>query len=106
MERLAKRLELEMQYGGASIEKLSRGFDAVNIDGSYTSFKIGVEGGADFKMDAETNYAGIGYPSGMNVTYEYEKGSDHTVRGYVGSENAGASIRARLNYGGLKVRVN
>lgn len=103
---LTRRLDLEMQYGGASIEELSRNFEEVSIEGSYTSFKIGVEGGGAFRMDAETNYAGIGYPSDMTVTYEYEKGSDHAVRGYVGSENASANIRARLNYGGLKVRVN
>lgn len=106
LNELTRRLDLEMQYGGASIDRLARGFNSVNIDGSYTSFKIGVERGADFTMDAETNYAGIGYPSEMKVTYEYEKGSDHSVRGYIGSENAGASIKARLNYGGLKVRMD
>lgn len=105
LKELTQKMELEMQYGGASIEKLSRNFSSVYINGSYTGFKIGIERGSNFQFDAETNYAGIGYPSDMNVTYEYEKGSDHTVRGYIGANNASAIIKARLNYGGLKVFI-
>lgn len=106
LEELTKNLELEMQYGGASIERLARGFDEVNITGKYTGFKIGVAGGADFQLDAYAKYAGIGYPSDMTITYEKDKGSEHEVKGYAGGENAKGNITARLNYGGLKVRRN
>lgn len=105
IEELTNKLDLEMQYGGATIEALARSFSEVNLDGNYTGFKINVKSGADFHLDAQTNYAGIGYPSGMTVNYEQEKGKSHEVRGYMGSENTSSRITARLNYGGLKVRV-
>ena len=55
-------------------------------------------------MDAAATYAGISYPRTLTVTYELEKNSSHEVKGYQGSQNAGAVINARLSYGGLKVR--
>ena len=106
LDELANKIDLEMSYGGAFIDRIAKGFSSINLIGSYTNFKLGVADGCDYQMDAQASYAGIGYPSNLNVVYEKEKGSNHEVRGYVGSEQASSVIKARLNYGGLKVREN
>ena len=99
-------LELDMQYGGTTIDRVKRGFSEIRLVGSYTDFKINVEDGAHYRMEAVANYAGIRYPERLKVTYEKEKGTYHEVEGYHGERNARSFIKARLDYGGLKVRQN
>lgn len=106
VENVRKVLDLDMEYGGASVEQLAKGFSDVNLNGRFTDFKLNLEGGTNYRMDASANYAGIRYPRVLVVTYEKDKGTNHEVKGHVGSENAPRVIKARLSYGGLKVRQN
>ncbi|RME10594.1 MAG: hypothetical protein D6816_03130 [Bacteroidetes bacterium] len=94
----------EFQYGGLLVDKLAKGFSSMDLKGKYTDFKIYVEPGASYVLDASTNYAGIAYPAGLNVTYEKDKGTSQAVKGHVGTSGARSVIRANLEYGGLKVR--
>ncbi len=104
VEKVNKNLDLNLEYGGASVGTVAKGFNQVNLLGKYTDFKLGVERGATFQFDASSRYAGINYPSDMTVTYEYEKSSAREVKGHVGGQNAGGAIKARLDYGGLRVK--
>ena len=104
VEKLGNLLDLNMSYGGASVGAIGKNFTSVNLVGSYTDFKLGVESGANFKLDATATYAGIYYPSALSVSKEIEKGSSHEVQGHLGSQNARGTITARLNHGGLKVK--
>ncbi len=104
INRLRDRGDFDLQYGGLRVEKLSKGFSNVNLVGKYSDFKIDVEEGASYTLDAATNYAGIAYPAGMNVTYEKDKGTSHEVKGHTGTQNARSVIKANLSYGGLKVK--
>ncbi len=104
VNKLNNLLDLNMSYGGVTVNAVDKDFTSVNLVGSYTDFKMGIESGANFKFDASAKYAGISYPSAMDVSYEVDKGSSHEVRGYIGSQSARGTITARLNYGGLKVK--
>lgn len=104
VDRLAKQLDVNMEYGGCSVSLIEKDFTNVNLNGKYSDFKITIEGGANFKMDASSNYAGISYPSALNVSHEIEKGTSHEVRGHVGNQDARSTIVARVSYGGLKIR--
>lgn len=102
--KLNNLLDLNMEYGGSSIGTLSKDFSSANLVGKYTDFKIGVEEGTHFSLDAAGSYTGIAYPAGLNVSYEKEKGTSHEVKGHIGKDGAKGTIIARLSYGGLKVR--
>ncbi len=104
VDQLKNLLDVNMQYGGCSVGLLNKDFTNVNLLGKYSDFKITVQDGANFKMDASSNYAGIAYPAAMDISYEIEKGSSHEVKGYVGKQDARSTIVARVSYGGLKVR--
>ena len=93
-----------MEYGSATYA-LGSDFQEASMNGKYTNFKVAVASGANYKMDAVSTYAAISYPSNMEVTREINKSSSQEVKGYKGSESAAAIIRATLNYGGLRVRV-
>jgi hypothetical protein len=101
--RLTDKGDFDLQYGGLRIDRLAKGFSNINLLGKYSDFKIGVEEGASYVLDAASNYAGISYPEGLNVTFEKDKGSSHEVKGHKGTQNARSIIKANLSYGGLKV---
>ena len=102
--RLGDNGDFDLQYGGLRVDHLAKGFSSVNMLGKYSDFKIEVEDGASYIFDAATNYAGITYPEGLNVTFEKDKGTSHEVKGHKGTQNARSVIKASLNYGGLKVK--
>lgn len=103
-ETVGNSLDLDLVYGSATVEQVTRDFADVRLVGSYADFKIQVEDGADYRMEAVANYAGIRYPEDLEVTYEKEKGSYHEVNGHRGTGRIKSVIKARLNYGALKVR--
>lgn len=104
VDRLSDNADLDLKYGGLRIDELAKGFSEVNLNGKYSDFKIYVEEGASFMLDAETDYAGISYPTGLNVAYEKDKGTSHEVKGHSGTQGARSVIKATLEYGGLKVK--
>lgn len=104
--KIAKQLDVELDNGGLVISRMAKGFSAVNLLGRFTDFQVGVEPGAQYKLDALADYAGIGYPKTMTITYEKAKSTTHEVMGHEGSQAGEALIKARLNYGALKVKHN
>lgn len=101
---VSKNVDLEMSYGDVSVEELTKGFSDATLLGEYSDFKLGIASGANFELDANATYAGIGYPRDLTVVYEKEKMNAHEVKGHMGS--SGGLIKARLKYGALKVKKN
>lgn len=100
---LKSSANLDLKYGGANFTKVVRGFNDLNLNGSFANYKIKVEEGANYQVNASADYAGINYPQVLQVVNEKEKGTYHEVNGYVGQKGARSVIKANLNYGGLKV---
>lgn len=101
---LGNSADLELEYGGARLEHIRKGFSEIRLNGRYTDFKVQVEEGASYQLEASGKYAGILYPSAMKVTFENEQPTFHEVTGHIGVSNARSVIRARLDYGGLKMQ--
>jgi hypothetical protein len=103
IEELYSEGAFELSYGGLAIESLKKGFKVVSMDCEYTDCKIYLDDNTAFQLDAISDYASIKYPGDMEVTVEKTKNSNQEVKGYRGNASAGM-IKARLRYGGLKVR--
>jgi len=103
-QRIVQNASLDLEFGGATVERIARGFTSINVNCNYADVKLSVEDGASYRMEASADYAGISYPRNMKVTYEKERGISHEVNGYVGTQNARSIIKAKLDYGGLKVQ--
>lgn len=104
LAKINRSVDLNLEYGGAVIGQLSKGFSDANLLGKYSDFKVSLEPGVVYQLDAAANSAGITYPSDLTVTYEREKSTSHEVKGHVGSQNTPSVIKARLSYGGLRVK--
>ena len=101
IDDLRSEADMHLEYGDVRIDNVSSTFSQINLDGRYTSFKLDVEPGTNYQLEAYGEYAGVKYPEDLNVSYEKEKGSYHEVKGGTGS--AGRVIKANLKYGGLKI---
>ncbi len=106
IERVNRSLRLRVDSSGVRVVTIGRSFNDVDVTGSFTDFRLGVEEGASYQMDAVADFAGIRYPRTMNITYEREAGTNHEVRGHVGASKASRLLRARVSYGALKVAQN
>ncbi len=100
---LKNSADFDLTYGGARVGKVQRGFSEMRLLGRYADYKLTVEEGASYTLDADAEYAGIRYPRVMRVDYEKDGGKSHQVEGYVNTKGARSVIKARLDYGGLKV---
>ncbi|GJM33145.1 MAG: hypothetical protein DHS20C18_21460 [Saprospiraceae bacterium] len=98
--KVKKSLDLALENSDVVVKEVSKNFSNINLIGEYSDFKIGLENGAVYQLDAEGDYAGIGYPKALMVTYEKEKASVHEVKGHVGKKN-GSVIKAKIRFGAL-----
>jgi hypothetical protein len=96
--------DLDLEYGGARIDNILRGFSEIRLNGRYSDFKIKVEEGATYQFEASARYAGIIYPSSLKVVSEREQATSHEVSGYAGVANARSVIKAKLDYGGFRMQ--
>jgi len=96
--------DFDLEYGSASVEMLDRAFTALEIRGRYTDYKIEVQEGTHYQLDASSRYANIRYPSEFTIVKEIKDGNDREVQGFVGDKNQAKVIKARLDYGGIKVK--
>lgn len=101
--QVAKILDVESKYGDVAVGTLKADFSMVSLMSEYTGIKIGIEEGAAYDLDAVADYAGIGYPSAMNVSHEIRRNSNHEVKASTGSKGNRGLIKARLRYGSLKL---
>lgn len=104
IHHLLETADFDLEYGSAKIELLDRNFKEMEVHGRYTDYRVNVQEGTEFKLDAVTRYAGIRYPDNFRIIREYDKGADKEVQGYLGNNDGAKVIRARLNYGGIKVK--
>jgi hypothetical protein len=104
IDELRNSADLDLEYGAVKVNKIARGFSEVRMAGAYTDFAVEVESGASYQLDASADYAGIIYPSGMEISRMREAGVSQEVVGHMGTPNARSVIRARLDYGGLRLQ--
>ena len=95
-------VNLGMDYGSLSIEKVMAGFKQIDINTDYTSVKIGYDKDAPFRFKVNTEYGGIkGIGNGFTVNKKVDSGSENYYEGYYLSENSGGTIRIDASYGSI-----
>jgi hypothetical protein len=93
----------EMSYGSAVLQDVKAGFKSIDISTSYTDVSINIDASAQFLVDVTSKYCGVRH-HGLQLSYDVERGSEHTLKGYRGSASATAKITASMTYGDLSIR--
>ncbi len=98
----ANGADVQLSYGGIKIEELGPNFERVDITGSYSGIKVGIHTDASYSFDATSRYAGISYPSGLDIRRDIQSGQNKEISGSKGSDSRSA-IKINSSYGGIKV---
>lgn len=103
VDRLTNSANFELKYGGARVDDVAKGFTEIILIGNHADYKINVEDGANYQVQAETDNSGVKCHRDFKHSDEFQEKGSSDVNGYMGKKNAQSLIKAQLNYGGLKV---
>lgn len=98
--------DFDFSYGGVYIYNIDPGFQSIDLSGRYTSFKIELPSDASFNFDVEGDYSSIALPSNTNYSKQIENDEEWHHTGSIGNGNSNASIKAKMSYGGLRIKHN
>ncbi len=104
IDELATSAKLDLRYGNATIGGIAPGFASIRLDGDYTDFKLEFQEGADYHFDLAGDYTTIRYPKEADIEFEREEDQEHVVKGVKGNKNSKSLLKARLSYGGLRIK--
>jgi hypothetical protein len=91
-------------YGDVQINDVKNGFNSLDINGNYTDYTIRMDPSVSYQLDVRTSYGDMTKPILLKTSVEKEKGSTTEIVGYVGNGASKSIIKARLNYGDLKLK--
>lgn len=97
-------VELELDYGSASIERVMKSLQRLDINSDYTSIKIGYDKGAAFNYRVNTSYGGvkgIDGKEGFEINKRSQSVGENFYEGYYLSSNGGGNININSSYGSV-----
>lgn len=101
---LSEVADADLTYGSLQVAELGKGFTGVNVVGKYTDVVISMERGTASRFDVMGDYANLNMVSGMVLRTHEKSGNHESKEGYIGDANARGLVKARLNYGDLRVK--
>lgn len=103
IKKVNTSLHLHVDSSVVYAAKLGEDFRTVNLNGSFSDFRIGLPGLTTYQLDAVTNYAGIRYPKALVVAHKKDQGTRYELKGHMGESGKAPVIKARIKYGSLKL---
>lgn len=93
------KLDCEMTYGDIRVNKISKSFNLVDYDGSYSDARLGFESGSHIDLEARTSFGDISLPSGK--WNKSEKITSTSVSGTNGE--GGKPVTIAVSFGDVKI---
>lgn len=96
-------VNLNMDYGSLSIQKIMPSLKEIDINSDYTGVKIGYDSEAAFRFEVNTSYGGVNGINNSNFTVHKRNQSsgDNYYSGYHLSEDTGGRIKINSSYGSV-----
>jgi hypothetical protein len=107
IENLEESIILETSHGnGIYIEKVSRGFKKIEIDGEFSSIDITLESGATARLNFDLQFGNLKvHGDGINFNKVIKDHTTSEYEGYLGKQDAVSSIRVRTKHGNIRLDV-
>ncbi len=104
---LKKNLKIDSDYGSIKVENINKGFEIININGSYAGIKLGASSDNNFIFTVDVSYAGFKYPETYVTLFKsIKKTSKKYYEGTFGKENPNSKITIKSRYGGVSLKLN
>lgn len=102
-----KNLTVNTDYGSLRVKNLAKGFENVDIDGSYASIKIGTPSSNNFNFKVNLGYASFRY-SGDDIefTKSIKKSTKKYYEGSWGKGSSSSYLNIKSSYGSVTLKPN
>jgi len=101
VSRVFNSLDINMDYGSLSIEKIIKGARNIDINTDYAGVKIGYDHEMSFQFDIKTSYGGIRGMEDLEIRKRDQGNSNHSISGYYGSSSSDTKINISTSYGSV-----
>ena len=103
--KLSKKLKFDGGYGSITVENIPAGFESIETDSRYIGVRLGIESGANYKLDARTSYGELRFDeSNFNHQQRIVENTSSEITGIVGSDTSPlAKVYVRSSYGSVKL---
>jgi hypothetical protein len=109
IEELTGSLELDCSYlGDFKIDRVTKTFTLIDIDGKFGSYEIGLEEGLNADINAEFSFADLKVSSDVDATFNYrvKESNKSTYKGKIGKGDPNKMIRIDSSYGNLRLKMD
>ena len=98
------KLDISTGYGSIKVEKVMKGFEAVDIEAKYCQVRLGMDSEASYKLDVETSYGGISFDEDRaDISKRIYENNHKSIEAVVGDKGTTSAIRIDTSYGSVKV---
>lgn len=107
IEYLEESLHVDTRHGnGVNIEKVSRNFKEIDIEGQFSSIDISLEKGATSQLAFDLQFGNLkAYGDGINFTKVIKDHTTSEYEGYLGSKDATSSIKVDNRHGNIRLEI-
>lgn len=105
IEHVGKTLDADLVHAKLVVDRVKKDFDQVMVENSYGPVVIEFDPGAQYAFNAKCKYSGVSCPDNATITSKEKDSSSSTYVGYVGGDDAEASVKVDSRYGSVKLRV-
>jgi hypothetical protein len=108
IENLAGSIVLETKHGdGINLEKVSREFNKIDIEGQFSTVNINMENGATALLEFDLQFGNLrARGDGINFSRVIKENSSSEYSGYLGSSDASSLVKVSTRYGNIRFEVN
>jgi len=100
---LSGKLQLDTKYTDVVINRIPAGFEGIKITNSYGNYKLGIDPGATYKLNAYTKYCNVVYPQNGRVS-RFDENNEVKVNGIVGgSGTPTGEVSVNSHYGDIRL---
>ena len=96
--------DFQTNYGDVSIDAIKAGFGTLNIKANYTDYSIRIDPSVNYLLDAAGSYSDIKHPVSIKTSMDSKTNNRFEIIGTVGTPGGKSVLKARMNYGDLKIR--
>jgi len=104
IDELSGKLQLDTKYTDVIVDKISSGFESVKVTNSYGTYKLGIDPGSSYKLNAYGKYCDIIYPQNGARVNRFDENSEMKVNGVIGGNSSPTGeVSVSSHYGNIRL---
>ena len=103
--KLYKRGEFISEYGGIKIHFVSKSFEELILNNSFSSINVYFEEGSSFDFDLSSEFGGISVMDGAHLKIDREEIGENYMKGTYGKGEHKSKVTAEAEYGEITLKI-